>query len=230
MKAFTESYIRKTINKIIVSPVLYLCLAALFSSGYVSNSWHKIKTDPAGWWYSKNQTDYKAGTDDLIFFTGKKSAFIESLTAKPTNFLAMAQMNNVKNYRGKRIKMTGYLKAQGERDTCALWIRVDNYAAGKTGDFDNMRDRPVTGTRDWTKCEIIFDVPDAECYFNFGFLLSGAGKCWCDNISFEIVDPNTAKTVRDLNEVFPKDMVRKYYEQYPDGLPEKLPINLDFED
>jgi hypothetical protein len=225
----TKRFLSGRMQMIAISLMVFLSQSALISLNS-SNTFMQGNTDPKGWYYFKNQTDYKAGSDNMTFFSGKKSAFIESLTTNPTNFLAMAQMNNVKNYRGKRIKMTGYLKALGEKDTCAMWIRIDNYAIGRTGDFDNMWDRPITGTRDWTKCELVFDVPDGECYFNFGFLLSGSGKCWCDNISFEIVDPSTVKTVKELNEVFPKEMVRKYYEQYPDGLPEKLPENLDFED
>jgi hypothetical protein len=230
MKTHKSSLWWRIVRMTAIFPLVFFSFAALISSKPDNKNHMQWSNELKGWWYNKNQTDYKVGTDDQIFITGKKSAFIESIAEKPANFLAIAQMNNVKNYRGKRIKMTGYLKAQGDKDTCALWIRVDNYAAGRTGDIDNMLDRPVTGTRDWTKCELVFDVPDAECYFNFGFLLSGAGKCWCDDISFEIVDPAVAKTVKNINEVFPKEMVKKYYEQYPDGLPEKLPENLNFED
>ena len=53
---------------------------------------------------------------------------------------------------------------------------------------NNNQDRPIKGTKDWAKYEIILDVPEESGTLNFGILLSGTGKVWFDNISFEIVD------------------------------------------
>jgi hypothetical protein len=84
----------------------------------------------------------------------------------------------------------------------------------KSLSFDNMQDRPVTGTSDWTRCEIVLDVPEESGTLNFGALISGTGKIWFDNISFEILDNKTP--------VIPKD-----FSSLP--VPEKQE-NLDFEE
>ena len=187
-------------------------------------------TDPNGWWYMKEQTSYKVGIDYQAAQNGQKSAFIESVTAHPVMFLTLMQTSSIKEFQGKRIKMTGYLKAQGTVDTTTMWIRIDDYQAEKSLDFDNMWDRSIIGTKDWTKCEIVFDVPVSDCVINYGFLLTGVGKAWFDNITFEIVPSTTLKTAHNLDYEFPKETVKKFYEQYPDGVQEKAPVNLDFEE
>jgi len=61
-----------------------------------------------------------------------------------------------------------------------------------------MEDRPIKGTHDWTRYEIVLDVaPDAGSML-FGLLLHGAGKVWLDDVTFDVVDtrvPTTGKKV-----------------------------------
>ncbi|KAB2352595.1 hypothetical protein [Actinomadura rudentiformis] len=41
--------------------------------------------------------------------------------------------------------------------------------------FDNMGDRPVRGTADWQRYEVVLDVPRAAVNVAYGVLLVGAG-------------------------------------------------------
>jgi hypothetical protein len=84
-------------------------------------------------------------------------------------------------------------------------------------------DRPIIGTKLWTKCVIVFDVPESPCVINYGLILDGDGKAWIDNISFEIVSNSTFNTAYYLNEPFSDAY------QIPENLPEE-PVNLDFEE
>jgi hypothetical protein len=179
-----------------------------------------------GWFKAGNQPEnYKVGIDNQVSQHGQKSATIESVSENPTGFSTLMQECNVKEFKGKRVKMTGYIKSLGLNDTTTMWIRVDDIDK-KMADFDNMWDRPIVGNKDWTRCEIIFDVPDSKCVVNYGFILRGEGKIWIDNISFEIVNNSTNKTSRLLNETIPEEWIY----QIPKELPEKPPVNLDFED
>lgn len=180
----------------------------------------------AGWFLSGARPDnYKTGIDSVIIQHGHKSAFIESVAENPEGFSTLMQQCNLKEYKGKRIKMTGYLKTQGANAMASMWSRVDDFQNKITADFDNMENRPVTGNSDWTKCEIVFDVPDSKCAIAFGFIFSGTGKIWIDNVSFEIVSTSTEKTAFPLNQDLPEQMIS----QIPDVLPEKAAVNLDFE-
>jgi hypothetical protein len=184
-------------------------------------------TGPDGWFLSGARPDYyKTGIDNQVSQHGQKSGFLESVVKNPDQFCTLMQICNVKELKGKRVKMTGYIKSQGLSDTALMWLRIDDFDKKMVADFDNMYNRPIIGTKDWTKCEIIFDVPIAKCSLNFGFILSGEGKIWFDNVSFEIVSGSTDKTTFILNEVFHDE----YLNQIPQELPEKTPVNLDFED
>jgi hypothetical protein len=214
-------------------PVIIFLLMAFThqrSGEFISEGTFQTYTEPEGWWFYRSQTDYKVGTDSLISQHGNRSAFLESVVENPESFITLMQTSNVKEYRGKRVKMTGYIRSVGTQDTSTMWLRIDDYDSRITSEFDNMWDRPVTGNSDWTKCEIVFDVPNAECVFNYGVILAGAGKAWFDNVSFEIVDSLVEKTTYNLNQELPQEYLRQFEEQYPQGLPEKAPENLDFEE
>ena len=115
------------------------------------------------------------------------------------------------DYRDKRVKMTANIKSQDVSDWAGLWFRVDDSnQPPQVLSFDNMQDRPIKGSQDWTKCEIVLDVPAESATLNFGVLLSGTGKVWIDGISFEIVNKMVPVTAGNKNYV------------------NKKPTNLDF--
>jgi hypothetical protein len=183
---------------------------------------------PKGWFFGSDRTNYKFGLDTTISQHGKNSATLESIVENPAEFCTMMQNMAVKNFSGKRVKMTGYIKSQGTDVIGSMWMRIDDIGNKVTADFDNMMDRPVTGNSDWTKCEIVFDVPE-RCMIAFGFILSGSGKIWVDNVSFEIVSSTTPKTANNLNQPFPEEYLNQLKE-IPQEIPENPPVNLDFEE
>ena len=184
--------------------------------------------NPKGWFLGGTQPDqYKAGIDTKIVQHGQQSAILESIVENPSGFCTLMQGCTRKDLNGKRIKMTGYIKSLNT-NIATMWVRVDDLAGKVTADFDNMMDRPVSGTSDWTKCEIVFDAT-LKCSINYGFILSGAGKIWVDNLSFEIVDYSMTKTAQYLDAPFPEEYIQQI-EKLPQELPEKPSVNLDFED
>jgi hypothetical protein len=183
---------------------------------------------PYGWFLSgSNPDEYKAGIDTLVSQHDRQSATVESIVENPSGFCTLMQTCIKKDFIGKRIKMTAYIKSLNTT-SAAMWARVDDYDKKLTADFDNMMDRPISGTTDWTKYEIVFDA-SSKCSIFYGFILKGNGKIWVDNVSLEIVDSTTTKTAHDLNAPFPEEY-RTQLGKLPEELPEKYPVNLDFED
>ena len=203
----------------------YLIILISFTSFTGCEKEEKKSTDPAGWFLAGNAPkEFKIGVDDQNSIQGAKSGFIESITDTLSGFGTMMQVCSEKDFKGKRVKMTGYIQLLGSEYTYALmWIRVDDFDKRVTADFDNMAERPIIGTRYWTKCEIVFDVPESPCVVNYGIILEGVGKAWFDNVSFDTVSNSTFKTAYYLNEAFSDD-----YQIWQD-LPEN-PVNLDFEE
>ena len=147
-----------------------------------------------GWFLAGSKpASYQIGLDKSVYMTGSSSAFLESKDKKIDGFGTIMQSCLADDYLGKRIKMTSYIKSRDVSDWAGMWLRVDSKEQGKVLSFDNMQDRAIKGTTDWTKYEIILDVPEESATLNFGVLLSGTGKIWIDNISFEIVDKMETK-------------------------------------
>ena len=189
--------------------ILILGFASLLIFGFTSNEL------PKSWFRSGNKSDsYKVATDSVTFQSGKKSVCIVSKDTIIEGFETIMQYCSAKNFLGTRIKMTGYIKSENVADWAGMWLRIDSKTQGESLGFDNMQDRPITGNSDWTKCEIVMDVPMESITLNFGALISGTGKIWFDNVSFEILDNVSPKTSDELNSM---------------PLPEK-PQNLDFEE
>ena len=94
--------------------------------------------------------------------------------------------------------MTSYIKSENVTEWAGMWLRVDSKLTNKSLSFDNMKDRPIKGDNNWAKCEIVLDVPDESGTLNYGVLISGTGKVWFDNLSFEIVNKLTTKTTNKL--------------------------------
>ena len=65
-------------------------------------------------------------------------------------------------------------------------MRVDG-PQGEMLAFDNMDSRPIQGTKDWEKVEIVLNVPEDSSKIAFGLLLRGSGQAWLDDIEFEAV-------------------------------------------
>jgi C-terminal processing protease CtpA/Prc len=95
---------------------------------------------------------------------------------------------DVTPYRGRRIRLTGAVRAlPGEDGQVGLWLRVDR-ADGLRGSFDNMGDRPITGAN-WADYSIEADVAVDARQLVFGLLLVGHGQAWLDEVRLEDIGP-----------------------------------------
>src|SRR5690606_29643778 len=98
-----------------------------------------------------------------------------------------------KEYLGKKVRLTGYIKSADVGTWAGMWMRVDG-SNKKVLSFDNMQDRPITGDTDWKKYEIVLKVPKESQLLAYGVLLSGTGNVWLDDFKFDIVQGNEDTT------------------------------------
>ena len=137
-------------------------------------------------------------------------------------------------FRGRRVRFSGYLKGAEPIRLAALFLRVDG--AGYTQELGNTF-KPA-GT-DWTKYEVILDVSADSQMIAFGFILNEEGQLWGDNFQLEIVGNDVPVTgIRGYREqqrtAFLKksEAERACLEEMSITNAQKLPlkpINLDFE-
>ena len=173
------------------TPILVTCILA-FAIAIVSA---RPVSDGRGWFPAgSNPKDYKMEITTSVHHSGTKAAMIQYTAAtEPSGFGTFMQMHKPGEWAGKKLKMTAYVKTENIIDWCGMWCRVD--AAGGKGsfDFDNMGDRPIKGTTDWKKYEIIVNVPkDAEAVA-YGVLVSGKGTAYFDDVTFEVLGPADAE-------------------------------------
>jgi len=153
-------------------------------------------TLPDGW-TAGNTEHYEVGIDRNVVAAGKAAAYIKSKTPSPEKFGTIMQTFSAENYLGKRVRMTGFVRANSVRGWAGLWMRVDgkgeeDYALS----FDNMQERSIKGTVDWKRYEIVLDVPSESRTITFGVLLGGVGKAWVDEFAFDIVTKDVPVTGR----------------------------------
>ncbi|MGK6352221.1 S41 family peptidase [Parapedobacter sp. DT-150] len=134
----------------------------------------------AAGWSHFGDTTYSVSLDSLHAKDGKYAAVIEFNEGKP-GFKAWGI--TIPSYPGKKITLSGYIKTENVTDGYAgLWMRIDPQIA-----FDNMQQRGITGTSDWTKYEVILDMNAEKTeQIALGGLLVGKGKMWIDGLTVSV--------------------------------------------
>ena len=157
-----------------------------------------------------DQSCYQLGRDFSVTYAGKPSGRLMSV-GECQSFGTMVQCIDPGAYAGKRIRFSAHVKARDVRDWAGLWMRVDGEGGcGTTLAFDNMNARPIKGSSDWARYDIVLDVAKEAKSICLGILLQGQGKVWLSGVSFEAVSTAVPTTVAD-------------------GRMEKNPANLNFE-
>jgi hypothetical protein len=149
---------------------------------------------PYDWHKAGNNTrDYEVGEDQQTHPGTARWAsalYVKSITSSPAGFGTLIQTIDADDYLGERLRMTAYVKTENVRgDGVGMWMRIDGKDRSSKGmSFYNMCDKPITGTTDWKKYEIILDVPKKSEGIFYGLMLHGTGQAWLQDVKFEIVD------------------------------------------
>jgi hypothetical protein len=60
--------------------------------------------------------------------------------------------------------------------------------------FDNMQNRPISGTTRWTNYDVVLDVPPSAEGIAAGLILAGAGQVWLEEFSLKPVEKHVPVT------------------------------------
>lgn len=178
---------------------------------------------PVGWRRTpaNSSNGYSITVDTNVKHEGGASALIKLNCAGESDFGSLGQVIAADEYRGKRIRYSGWLKTENT-DAAGLWLRIDGDR--RSLGFDNMLDRAVKDTTTWKRYEVVLDVPAEAVNIVFGTLVSGKGQAWVDDLKFEIVANGVAST----NQLSPEAM-RQENPRVPKKSDNKQPVNLGFE-
>jgi len=162
-----------------------------------------------GWFTAGSKPgEFEAGVDAGHAHEGQVSAFLKSKQSSVDGFGTLMQSIRAEQYKGKRVRLGGFVNSQEVVGWAGLWMRVDQ---GKDAiAFDNMQGRPIKGTTAWQRYDVVLDVPPEATGISFGILLAGTGEVWLSGTKFDVVGMDAPVTSTGDN-----------------NLPEK-PVNLDF--
>jgi hypothetical protein len=135
----------------------------------------------------------KAGVDADLEAQGTGNLTLKCDEATE-GFVSVMQNFSADHFLGKRIRFSALIKAEGVDEGAGLWMRVDD-KNNPGASFDNMFDRAIKGSSDWTPYSIVLDSsPDAQ-EISIGALLSGKGQIWVRDLQFDVVAEDVATTV-----------------------------------
>ncbi|MCA1553450.1 MAG: erythromycin esterase family protein, partial [Chloroflexi bacterium] len=156
-----------------------------------------------GWQFDPT-VDGNVGIDELNGRTGRNSLHLKA----HGNLAYVQQELRANDYRGKRVRFSAYLKSENIEGWAGLMVGTRALSLPSSM-YEDTQLRPITGTHDWHKVEIVFDVPIDYDVISFGVQLNGTGQLWADDLQLEVVSSEVPLT---------------YLQGWPD-----TPSNLDFE-
>lgn len=118
---------------------------------------------------------------------------IKSVQSKIKGFGSLNKYVKSDLYQNKTVKMTGYLRSENVNSWAGFWMRVDFYSVRVLA-FDNMQQRPIKGSTNWTKYEVVLFVPKDATSISYGALLDGTGQIWFKDVKLEVVEDTIPET------------------------------------
>lgn len=171
-----------------------------------------------------DEADYRLRLDRKVFRSGAASMRLEARgNRRRSQWVASVQMVDATAYRGQRVRLRGYLRAD-DVDSGGLWVRVDGILEGNYAmlALDNSEDRRIEGTSDWEPRDIVLDVPAEGVTILLGAMITGDGELWVDDLTFEPVSADTPLTTE------PEVVVTDQPYERPLGV-FPTPTNMNFE-
>ncbi len=180
---------------------------------------------PIGWGkYGAKPANYDMTVDTSVKHGGQASACLQFVGKQPDGFATLSQQFKPDAYRGKRLRMSAWVKTEKAEDRAQLWFRLDSLK-NQPG-FDNMNNRRVTGVTDWRRYELVLDVPNEVINIAFGIMSFGTGRVWVDDFAFDVVGNDVAVTDMNTPEQRAREVDNSWMlaSKFP-----AAPANLDFE-
>lgn len=150
--------------------------------------------DSSEWYYRGSMANsYQMGPETGNDQNTQNVFKIKSIQSKINGFGTIMKTIKPSAFLGKTVKMTGYVKSENVKSWAGLWMRADYYTAAVLS-FDNMQNRAIKGTTDWTKYEVVLFVPADATSISYGVLLDGTGQIWFKAVTLEVVDDSVPET------------------------------------
>ncbi|MBI5542012.1 MAG: peptidase S41 [Bacteroidia bacterium] len=165
------------------------------------------KTLPDNWFQWGN--NYQLSIDKATKHSGENSVLLKPSEKANSKDFGCVAYKIPAVYVGKKIELKAYMKLQEVKDgSIGLMLRIDGSSG--TLKFDNMQQKNINGTSDWTLYSVKLDYPQNARTIYIGAILSGSGQLWVDD--FEIlIDGKNIKDAKQIElKTFPAEKDKEF--------------------
>lgn len=164
---------------------------------------------PVGWLASGwGIDDVQVGLDRGVRHGGAASGRIRSRVVRPRGTAMLLQSLRADDARGRRLRLVAWVRGAAV-DSGSLLVQVMAVDSGLGSEGISRAACDLTGTFDWRRCELVFDVPARADTIHVSPSLEGRGTLWVDDLVLDQVA---------------SDVPVSWVDQRPNG-----PTNGDFE-
>lgn len=152
-------------------------------------------TIPKGWNHKliyRTNAHFDVGIDPTQSYKGQIAACVNLSDAYSYESVELYQTMSSDGYRGKRIRLTVQLKSL--KVTKGVFLVEIFGPHNGTVALDDMANRALAGTHNWSKQSFVLDVPQNAVEIKIGARVTGGGTMWFSDLSFEEVDTMVAVT------------------------------------
>ncbi|HSC81407.1 MAG TPA: glyoxalase superfamily protein [Chitinolyticbacter sp.] len=156
---------------------------------------------PQGWVRAGSRPDlYLMGLDTAVRHHDRPTAVIRCVLReeaarsydKDPGFGTLMQTIKAQAYRGQRLRLRAALRTEAALSV-QMWLRIDSkFTRGIR--FDNMDNRPLRGSHEWTTVDIVLQVPEEAEQVSYGFFVTGTGAAWASGFALEVVGRDVEET------------------------------------
>lgn len=170
--------------------VVVLSVAAVTLWGIGRVEAQDLSLDDLSQWhqYATENGSYQIGVE---LIDGSPVVQLRSKRKRASGFVTQMKTISSEPYLGKQIRFSADLRTEAVKKWAGLWMRVDSPRIRSLA-FDNMRSRPIRGTTEWARYEIVLPVAPNSSSISFGALLNASGTVMMRNMQIEAVDEDSA--------------------------------------
>ncbi len=169
---------------------LFYCCALLFSLGAeaqadagLARGWYTSGSNPAAY----EVTHLERGV------CGTKAIRAAARSPEAKGPIGVLQSFRADDYRGKRLRYSATVEVQAVGGWAGLFFRAEA-AERKTLSFDDMRTRPLRGTRKCVRLSVVATIPAEAELITLGVGLQGSGAVELSDIAVEPVSAEVPVT------------------------------------
>jgi len=132
---------------------------------------------------SSTPQDYDYGVERESNKQCTHSAYIKALKEEPRSPLTLQQFVKANDYAGRRIRLSGRLRASGVAEQANLYVSIKEMSLNK-----RRVERSIEGTKDWMSYEMTLLIPDDVYSLELGLTLHGRGQVWLQGVALAVVE------------------------------------------